>query len=157
MNTNAITGPFGYTWTPLPSPPGTGSVTPTGGYTVTVPGQYEIKFVDGNNCIVTTTINVFIDTLRPSPLATSNLASNSFTLNCYTPCLISTAITNPLLGASNYSWTVPGPLTSPQNTIQVCLADVTSSTTPTTYTVSAIGPNGCVGKAKVLFYNPSTL
>jgi gliding motility-associated-like protein len=151
-NTSSLTGPFGYTWTPLPSPPGTPVASSVGGYTANVPGQYEIKFLDGNLCPVSSTVNIYIDTLRPSPLAITNLPSNSFTLNCYNDTLISTAITTPLFASSNYSWTIPGPLTSPSNTIQVTLAQVTSSTAPTVYTVSAMGANGCVGRARVNFY-----
>lgn len=151
INSNGTLAPIGYTWTPLSNP--TASTTPiTGGYTTTIPGQYEAAFHDGNLCTVTTTVTIFIDTLRPSPLSITNLPSNSYTVNCFRPCLIATGITNPMLAPTNYSWTVPGPLTFPSNTIQVCLADVTSSTTPTTYTVSALGANGCVGKAKVSFY-----
>ena len=150
VNTSALLGPFGYTWTPLPSGPAT--TPPSGGYTVTVPGQYEIKFHGGNMCDVTQTITVFIDTLRPSPLSITNLPSNSYTLNCFSPTLIATGITNPLLPPSSYSWTVPPSLSFPSNTISVGLVNITSSTTPTTYTVSAMGPNGCIGRAKVNFY-----
>lgn len=151
INSSGTLAPIGYTWTPLSNP--TASTTPaSGGYTATIPGQYEAAFHDGNFCTVTTTVTIFIDTLRPSPLSMTNLPSNSYTVNCFKPCLIATGITNPMLAPTNYSWTVPGPLTFPSNTIQVCLADVTSSTTPTTYTVSALGANGCVGKAKVSFY-----
>lgn len=149
-NSNGTCAPVGYTWTPLANP--SSSVMPiSGGYTATAPGQYEVQFHDCNMCYVTTTVTIFIDTLRPSPLSVTNLPSNSYTLNCFNPCLIATGITNPLLPPASYSWTSPGPLTIPSNTIQVCLADVTSSTTPTSYTVSALGPNGCIGKAKVLF------
>lgn len=149
-NTSGTCAPVGYTWTPLASPTSSVSST-TGGYTMTVPGQYEVQFHDCNNCTVTSTVNIYIDTLRPTPASITNLPSNSYTLNCFNPCLVATGITNPLYPPTSYSWTAPGPLTFPSNTIQVCLADITSSTTPTSYTVSAMAPNGCVGKTKVSF------
>jgi gliding motility-associated-like protein len=150
INSSGTLAPIGYTWTPLASP--TSSVANSiGGYTASIPGQYEAQFHDGNFCYVTTTVTIFIDTLRPSPASMTNLPSNSYTLNCFNPCLIATAITNPMLPPTSYSWTVPGPLTYPKDTISVCLGQVTSSTTPTNYTVLAMGANGCVGRAKVSF------
>lgn len=151
MNTNSsgTCAPVGYTWTPLASP--TSSTTPaTGGYTANVPGQYEVKFHDCNFCYVTTTVTIYIDTLRPSPNSITNLPSNSYTLNCYKPTLIATGVTNPLLSPGSYSWTQPGPLTIPSNTVLISLGSITSGST-VTYTVAAMGANGCVGKQKVVF------
>jgi gliding motility-associated-like protein len=151
INSSSTIAPTSYSWTNLST-----SVTTTpanGGYTTCIPGQFVASFKDGNACVVSNTITIYIDTLRPSPTATTNLPSGSHTLNCNpNSCLIATAITNPMLPISSYSWTVPPGLTSFTNQVQVCLANVTSSTSPTTYTVLAIGANGCVGKAKVLFY-----
>jgi gliding motility-associated-like protein len=150
INSSSTLAPTSYSWTNL-----TTSVTTSpasGGYTVTVPGQYEAGFKDGGGCIVTTTVTIYIDTLRPSPSSITNLPSNSYTLNCNTPTLVATAITNPMLPASSYSWTTPPNLTVFTPTVVVSLGNITSSTSPTTYTVLAMNPNGCVGKAKVLFY-----
>lgn len=151
-NTSSLTGPFGYTWTPLPSPPGFPVPSTIGNYTATMPGQYEIKFIDGNMCPVSSTVTVYIDTLRPSPTAITNLSSSGFTLNCFNSCLTASAITSPMLPTSSYSWTTPGPLTFASHSISVCLANITSSTAPTVYTVSAMGANGCIGKQKINFY-----
>lgn len=151
INSSGTLAPIGYTWTPLSNP--TASTTPAaGGFTATIPGQYEAAFHDGNFCTVTTTVTIFIDTLRPSPLSMTDLPSNSYTINCFTPSLVATAITNPMLSPSSYSWTTPGPLTLPSNTIGVSMGNITSSVTGVTYTVLAMGANGCVGKAKVSFY-----
>lgn len=151
INSSGTLAPIGYTWTPLSNP--SASTTPAaGGFTASVPGQYEAAFHDGNLCTVTTTVTVFIDTLRPSPLSMTDLPSNSYTINCFTPSLVATALTNPMLSPSSYSWTTPGPLTLPYNTISVSMGNITSSVTGVTYTVSAMGANGCLGKAKVSFY-----
>jgi gliding motility-associated-like protein len=151
INSSSTIAPTSYSWTNL-----TTSVTttpPSGGYTVTVPGQYVASFQDGNFCTVSNTITIYIDTLRPSPTATTNLPSGSFTLNCNpNSCLTASAVTNPMLPLSNYSWTVPPNLTMFTHTTNVCLANITSSTAPTSYTVIAMGLNGCIGKQKVNFY-----
>ena len=150
INSSSTLAPTSYSWTNLST-----SVTTTplsGGYTVTTPGQYVAGFKDGGNCVVTTTVTIYIDTLRPSPTATTNLPSGSHTLSCSTPTLLATAVTNPMLPASNYSWTTPPNLTVFTPTTIVSLSNITSSTSPTTYTVLAMGTNGCIGRAKVLFY-----
>jgi len=150
-STSGTLAPIGYTWTPLATP--FASVTPaTGNYTTTVPGLYEAALHDGNFCTVTTTIYVSIDTLRPSPYAITNLSSNSFTINCNTSSLTATAMTNPVLPASNYSWTAPPNLVISSNTVSITYINITSSTTPTTYTALAMGTNGCIGRAPVKFY-----
>ncbi len=161
MNTNSsgTCAPIGYTWTPLANP--SASVMPVaGGYTATIPGQYEVTFHDCNLCYVTTTISVFIDTLRPSPFSNTNLPSNSYTINCFNPTLIATGITTPLLPPTSYSWTQPGPLTISSNTTLISMGLIPGPSGSTvTYTVAAMGPNGCVGKQKVIFtkdtYTPS--
>jgi gliding motility-associated-like protein len=151
INSSSNLAPTSYSWTNL-----TTSVTvspASGGYTTCVPGQYVAAFQDGNFCAVSNTITIYIDTLRPSPTATTNLPSNGFTLNCYpNSTLIATAVTSPTLPVSNYSWTVPPNLITFTNQVQVGLGNVTSSTSPTTYTVIAMGANGCIGKQKVNFY-----
>ena len=163
MNTNSsgTCAPIGYTWTPLANP--TASVMPVaGGFTATIPGQYEVQFHDCNMCYVTTTVNVYIDTLRPSPASVTNLPSNSYTINCYNPTLVATGVTNPLLPPTSYSWTQPGPLTISSNTTLISMGSIPGPSGSTvTYTVAAMGPNGCVGKQKVVFakdtYTPSYL
>lgn len=155
MNIQAGPGPAPktYTWVNVST---SSAVTPvTGGYTITTPGQYAAFYRDGYNCIVSNTITVLIDTLRQTPLSMTNLASNGYTLNCYTPSLTASAFSFPLLPTSNYSWTSPGPITISSNTISVNVANITSSTSPTAYTVMATGANGCVGKAKINFYKNS--
>ncbi|HWY11570.1 MAG TPA: gliding motility-associated C-terminal domain-containing protein [Bacteroidia bacterium] len=157
INSSGTLAPTTYTWTNLTtsvvtSPPGF-----NGGYTVcttgpNTPGSYEAAFMDGNFCKVTTTINITIDTLRPSPLSVTNLASNSYTINCFTPSLVATALTNPLYSPSSYSWTQPPNLIINSNTVSIGMVNIPSSVTPVTYTVSAMSANGCVGKAKVFFY-----
>ncbi len=151
INTSGTIAPLGYTWTPLSNP--SASTTPaTGGYTATVPGQYAATFHDGNFCYVSTTVNVSIDTLRPSPMAITDLPGNSFTINCYNPSLIATAVTNPMLPPSSYSWTQPGPLTTASNTALISMISIPGPSGSTaTYTVSAMGANGCIGKQKVVF------
>jgi hypothetical protein len=142
--------PTSYSWTNLST-----SITvspPSGSYTACVPGQYIGSFQDGNACVVSTTVTVFIDTLQPSPTAITNLSGNSFTLNCNTSSLVTTAITNPMLPAANYSWTTPPNIIVPSNSITIGLSNITSSTSPTTYTVLAMGANGCIGRQKILFY-----
>jgi gliding motility-associated-like protein len=150
-SSNSTIAPQTYSWTNL-----TTSVTTmpsNGGFTTCIPGQFVASFKDGNSCTVSNTITVYIDTLRPSPTATTNLPSGSFTLNCNpNSCLVATAVTNPMLPASNYSWTVPPNLTMFTPTVNICLANITSSTSPTSYTVIAMGMNGCIGKQKLNFY-----
>lgn len=143
--------PVSYSWTNV-----TSSVVSTpsnGGYSVCVPGNYIASFKDGNNCTVSQTVTVFIDTLRIIPTATTNLPSNSFTLNCKYDTLLATAISNPMLSANNYSWTVPPNLTTFTNQVSVNLSNITSTTSPTNYTVLCTNPvNGCVGRSRVSFY-----
>lgn len=150
INSSSTLAPTSYSWTNLSTSVTTSPLS--GGYTVTVPGQYVAGFKDGSGCVVTSTITIYIDTLRPSPLSITNLPSNSYTLNCFTPSLVATAITNPMLPASSYSWTTPPNLIVFTNTVLVTLSNITSSTSPTTYTVMAMNANGCVGKSKVNFY-----
>jgi hypothetical protein len=150
INSSSTLAPTSYSWTSLNTM--VTSSPPSGGYTTCVPGQYVAAFKDGNACTVSTTVTVFIDTLRPSPTGVTDLPSSSFTLNCYNSCLVATALTNPMLPASNYSWTVPPNLVQFTPTVNVCFANITSSTSPTSYTVLAMGLNGCVGRQKVNFY-----
>jgi hypothetical protein len=150
FNTQASIGPAppSYSWVNTTT---NATTTPVnGGYTVCVPGQYIAAFMDGNMCKVSQTITVMIDTVKPIVTATTNLSANSFTLNCYTPSLIATGLTNPMLPASNYSWTTPPSISVASNTISVALVNITSS--PTSYTVHAKGTNGCVGRQKISFY-----
>lgn len=155
INSSGTIAPIGYTWIPVSNP--TASTTPvTGGYTATIPGQYEAIVHDGNFCYVSTTVTVFIDTLRPSPTSSTSLAGNSYTLNCYSPTLTATAFSNPSLSASSYSWVSPPSITFNSNTINIGLVNITSTTTPTTYTILAQGANGCIGRAPVLFYKNIT-
>lgn len=150
FNITASTGPAptSYSWTNMTT---TVTTTPiTGGYTVCTPGNYLAAYQDGNFCRVSQLITVSIDTLRPTPLSVTNLPSNSYTLSCYNPTLMSTGYSNPLLPASNYSWTIPPNLTISSNTIGINTSSITGN--PTTFTVLAKGLNGCVGKQKVLFY-----
>ncbi|MBN8694129.1 MAG: gliding motility-associated C-terminal domain-containing protein [Bacteroidetes bacterium] len=143
--------PISYSWTNV-----TTSVTTTpvnGGYSVCVPGTYVAGFKDGLGCTVTQTVNVMIDTARIFPTAITNLPSNSYTLTCTNNTLLATAISNPQLAANNYSWTVPPNLTTFTNQVVVNLSNITSSTSPTNYTVLATNPaNGCVGRQRVQFY-----
>lgn len=152
ISSSGSMAPIGYTWTPLSNP--SASTTPAaGGYTATVPGLYEAIFRDGNFCYVSTTVSLSIDTLRPSPTSITNLSGNSYTLNCFTSSLVATAISNPMLPISNYSWTQPSPLlTYPSHTVTVGLSNITSSLTPSVYTLSAMGFNGCIGRQKVSFW-----
>lgn len=151
MNIQASPGPApkSYSWTNVST---SASVTPvSGGYTVTTPGQYIAQYKDGNGCQVSQTITVMIDTLRPSPLSITNMPSNGYTISCINPILTATAISNPLLPISNYSWTTPPNLTVSQNTVTLGLSNFAGTQTLTTYTVMATAANGCVGKAKVNF------
>ena len=150
ISTSSTLAPKSYSWTNLSTTVTT--TPPTGGYTICTPGNYLAEFQDGNFCRISQMITVSIDTLRPSPSAISGLPSNSYTLDCNHACITPTAISNPLMGPGSYSWTAPPNLTINSNTISICLANITSSTTATNYTVIAIGPNGCIGKAKIQFY-----
>lgn len=146
LNTNSTISPKTYSWTNVAT-----SVTTTpanGGYTVTAPGQY-IACLNANNCVVCQTITVMRDTVRPIVTAITSLPSNGFTLTCANPVLTASAVTSPMLPLTSYSWTTPPNLTVSQPTISVSLTNITSSTTPTSYTVLAMGANGCVGRQKV--------
>lgn len=151
ISSSSTIAPISYSWTNV-----TSSVTTSpanGGYSVCVPGNYIAAFKDGFGCTVTQTVTVLIDTARIFPTANTNLPSNSFTLTCTNNTLLATAISNPMLAANNYSWTVPPNLTTFTNQVIVNLANITSSTTPTNYTVLATNPaNGCVGRQRVQFY-----
>lgn len=159
INSNVTVGPTSYTWTNLTT---SVSTTPAnGGFTVcttgaNVPGQYVASVKDGLGCTVSTTIIISIDTLRPSPTSTANLSSlapDSYTINCFTPSIVATGITNPMYPAGNYSWTIPPNLIMSNQTVTVSMVNITSSTTPTSYTVLAMNPaNGCVGRKLVKFY-----
>ncbi|MBL7895162.1 MAG: gliding motility-associated C-terminal domain-containing protein [Bacteroidia bacterium] len=148
---NSTVAPISYSWTNVAT---SATVTPAnGGYSVCVPGSYIAAFKDGLGCTVTQTVNVMIDTSRIFPTAITNLPSNSFTLTCTNNTLLATAISNPQLAANNYSWTVPPNLTTFTNQVVVNLSNITSSTSPTNYTVLATNPaNGCVGRQRVQFY-----
>ncbi len=155
FNTVASPGPppKTYSWTNV-----TTSVTvtpPTGSYSICVPGKYVADYMDGNMCKISQTITVMIDTLRPTPLSSTSLSGNSYTLSCFNPSLVATGYSNPLLSSTNYSWTIPPNLTVASNTISVFTVSVT--TNPTTFTVLAMGSNGCVGKQKVNFYKDVTV
>ena len=150
ISSSSTLAPKGYTWTNMSNTVSTMPIT--GGYTICTPGNYLATFHDGNFCYVSQMITVSIDTVRPSPSCLTGLASNGFTLNCYNSCITPTAISNPLLPISSYSWTTPPNLTVASNTVPICLANISSSTTPTNFTVLAQGANGCVGRAKIPFY-----
>lgn len=149
INTNSSIAPKTYSWTNVAT-----SVTTTpanGGYTVTAPGQY-IACLNANNCVVCQTITVMRDTVRPIVSAITSLPSNGYTLTCANPVLTATAVTSPMLPPTSYSWTTPPNLTVSQPTVSISLTNITSSTTPTSYTVLAMGANGCVGRQKVQIY-----
>jgi gliding motility-associated-like protein len=159
INSNVTVGPTSYTWTNLTT--SISSSPANGGYTVcttgaNVPGQYVASVKDGLGCTVSTTITISIDTLRPAPTSTATLASlapDSYTINCFTPSIVATGISNPLYPASNYSWTIPPNLIQSNQTLTVSMVNITSSTSPTNYTVLAMNPaNGCVGRKLVKFY-----
>ncbi len=147
INTTSTISPKTYSWTNV-----TTSITTTpanGGYTVTVPGQY-IACLNANNCVVCQTLTIAQDTARPIVSSITSLPSSSYTLTCANPVLTASAVTSPMLPLTSYSWTTPPNLTVSQPTISVSLSNITSSTTPTSYTVLAMGANGCVGRQKVL-------
>jgi gliding motility-associated-like protein len=148
ISASSTVAPQTYVWTH----PSTGTVTSiTGGYSVNTPGTYTATFTDGNNCPISQQVVITIDTVKPIPTAITNLASNSFTLNCYYPVLTASAVTTPMLPVSSYSWIQPSPsLVVATHTMEVTTGSVTAN--PTTFTVLAAGANGCVGRNKVLFY-----
>ncbi|MGZ4037065.1 MAG: T9SS type B sorting domain-containing protein, partial [Bacteroidia bacterium] len=150
FNISASVGPAPktYSWTNLSTSVTT--VPASGGYTICTPGNYLAEYQDGNMCRISQQITVSIDTLRPSPTATTTLAGGSFTLSCFQPSLVATAVTTPMLPIGNYSWTVPPNLTITTPTLAIDQSSVTTS--GTTYTVLATGTNGCVGKQKIIFY-----
>lgn len=146
----ASIAPMTYTWTNLTTSIST--IPPTGAYTITVPGMYNATFSNGTGCRVSKTITVMIDTIRPTVSAITNLPGNSFTLSCYNSCLTGSATSTPTLSAFSYSWVAPPNLTIPSITTSICLANISSSASPTSYTVLAVNPNGCVGRKKIDFY-----
>ncbi len=150
ISTSSTLAPKSYSWTNMSTTVTT--TPPTGGYTICTPGNYLAEFMDGNFCRISQMITISIDTVRPSPSVLTGLPSNSYTLDCYHPCITPTVISNPLLSPGSYSWTTPPNLTVNSNTVLICLPNIASSITPTTYTAIAIGANGCIGKAKILFY-----
>jgi len=159
FNIQASAGPAPkvYSWTNMQT---STTVTNTaGGYTVcnpgAGPGNYLAEYQDGFGCKVSQQISITIDTVKLIPNAITNMASNGFTVNCYHPVLTATAISNPMMPANNYSWTVPPNLTITKDTISISTVSVTAN--PTTFTVLVTGPNGCVGKKKVLFYEDLVL
>lgn len=147
INTTSTITPKTYSWTNVSTNVTTTPVS--GGYTVTVPGQY-IACLNANNCVVCQTITISQDTVRPIVSSITSLPSSSYTLTCTHPVLTASAVTSPMLPLSSYSWTTPPNLTISQPTISVSLSNITSSTSPTAYTVLAMGANGCVGRQKVL-------
>lgn len=147
INTTSTITPKTYSWTNVTTSVTTTPVT--GGYTVTVPGQY-IACLNANNCVVCQTITIAQDTVKPIVSSITSLPSSSYTLTCKNPVLTASAVTSPMLPLTSYSWTTPPNLTVSQPTISVSLSNITSSTTPTSYTVLAMGANGCVGRQKVL-------
>lgn len=160
VNSNVVVGPTSYTWTNLTTSISTSP--PTGGYTVcqtgaNVPGQYAVTVKDGFGCAVSTTITISIDTLRPAPTSTATLNSlspDSYTINCFTPSVVVTGVTNPMYPANNYSWTIPPNLIQSSQSATVSMVNVTASMPASTnYTVLAMNPdNGCVGRKLVRFY-----
>ncbi|MGZ3929918.1 MAG: hypothetical protein ACXVP0_00745, partial [Bacteroidia bacterium] len=95
FNISASVGPAPktYSWTNLST---SVTVVPaSGGYTICTPGNYLAEYEDGNFCRISQQITVSIDTLRPSPTATTTLAGGSFTLSCFQPSLVATAVTTP--------------------------------------------------------------
>ncbi|MBK7669183.1 MAG: gliding motility-associated C-terminal domain-containing protein [Sphingobacteriaceae bacterium] len=166
INSSVIVGPTTYTWTNLTTSVST--FPPTGGYTVcgttgaNAPGQYVASVTDGFGCTVSQTITISIDTLKPAPTSTatlSSLAPDSYTINCFTPSVVVTGITNPMYPASNYSWTVPPNLIQSNQTATVSMVNVTATMpSSTNYTVLAMNPaNGCVGRKLVRFYKDITV
>ncbi len=160
VNTSVVLGPTSYTWTNLTT--NVSTMPATGGYTVcgtgaNVPGQYAITIKDGLGCSITQTITIGIDTLRPAPTSTATLASlspDSYTINCFTPSIVVTGISNPMYPASNYSWTIPPNLIQSNQTATISMVNVTATMpSSTNYTVLAMNPNnGCVGRKLVRFY-----
>ncbi len=128
---------------------GTTTLTTSNTFTTNTPGNYICWVYDPapGGCIISQTITVGIDTLKPVGGYTLDVPTN--TLNCYYPNAIITG-TSAVSGAS-YIWYTPGSV--PQQTISVSSTTNTSQTTIGTYTVEVTDPNnGCKRLVPVTIY-----
>lgn len=118
-------------------------------FTTNTPGNYVCVVYDPvpGGCIVSQTITVGMDTLKPVGGYTLNVPTN--TLSCKYPSAVLTG-TSSVSGAT-YIWYTPG--TVPNQTLAVNSTTNISQTTVGTYTVEITDPNnGCKRKVPVTIY-----
>ncbi len=128
---------------------GTTTLSTSNTFSTNTPGNYVCVVYDPvpGGCVISQTITVGIDTLKPTGGYTLNVPTN--TLNCNYPSAIITG-TSPVNGAT-YVWYTPG--TVPQQTLAVNSTTNISQTTVGTYTVEITDPNnGCKRKIPVTIY-----
>lgn len=130
ISSTSSLAPLTYTWTNLAT--SVPAFPANSGYTVCAPGMYEAQFKDGNNCLVSQTISVPINTFVGTPVS-----PNNYTF-CSTPTVMINANTT-LSAPSTYTWT--GPVGS---TISSPSSYSTAVDFGGTYTVAIKGAfNGC--------------
>lgn len=114
---------------------GSSSISSTNTANVITPGTYALAVTGSNGCIDTALISITQNISPPTATITSNVAGN--TLNCNTTSIILTAG-----GGLSYSWANGSTVLGTSNQLVV--------STPGTYTLTAIGSNGCTDTETIL-------
>jgi gliding motility-associated-like protein len=128
---------------------GSSTLSTSNTFTTNTPGNYVCVVYDPvpGGCVISQTITVGIDTLKPVGGYTLNVPTN--TLSCKYPSAVLTG-TSSVSGAT-YIWYTPG--TVPNQTLAVNSTTNISQTTVGTYTVEITDPNnGCKRKVPVTIY-----
>jgi len=136
----SASGAATYVWTPVNGLSCTNCPSPTANPTVTT--TYVVTGTDGAGCRDTGTVRV---TIKPLPVISAGRDTSICNLS---------SIQLQATGGTNYTW-------SPAATLSCtnCSNPVASPTTTTTYTVSAVGANGCLNSDQVTIslYTPPAI
>lgn len=141
--------PLNYTWTNVQT--NTVNLSPNGAYQIPGPGNYIAQMSNGSGCVSWQPLEILLDSSKATLNILTSLSSNSFTLNCFNPVLTASAIANPTLPVTNFTWTIPtvGSFNSPT----VSLTSLSLPLNASTSTITALNTNGCKTTSLVTFYN----
>jgi len=130
------TGSYSYTWA---GPAVGGATTAAVAVSPTITTVYTVSVLNPvNGCTATQVVTVTANTNPPTLVSVS---PNNLTLTCSTPTAVLNATAT---GASSYSWAVGG-----GGVITASAASTASIQGAGTYSVFAIGANGCISAAQV--------
>lgn len=141
--------PINYTWTNVQT--NTVNLSTNGAYQIPGPGNYIAQMSNGTGCVSWQPLEILLDSSKATLNILTSLSSNSFTLNCFNPVLTASAIANPTLPVTNFTWTIP--TVGSFNSSTVSLTSLSLPLNSSTSTITALNTNGCKTTSLVTFYN----